>query len=322
MIRKPIGRPLQIALGIASFCALIASYTWLADGQYRTNPTQMTTPGWTKSQQVGVIEESMATATAALKSATASGDAVAIKAAQSRVSKLESAMKQVEDDNHKSILKGLRKITTADGDDNSWLWDDFGISLKRFVLGVLLGVTLAFFSGIAMGCFTPIEAFLKPPLAFLASIPPTAMMVVYMLIFKLKPELFVAVIGIGIFPVLAQAIFQAVKNDVPETSVNKAYTLGASNFEVIWEVIVPQILPRIIDAIRLQIGPAMIFLIAVELIAGSEGIGYRLRIAPRGSHYNVIYIYLIFLGVFGMMVDWGLSSFRRWMCPWYESKTS
>jgi len=228
--------------------------------------------------------------------------------AKSAVSRLENAKQQIDDGYFKSMLSGLKQILFGD-------YGHFGVSLKRFALGMLVGISLAFVTGIAMGCFTPVEAFLLPPLSFLASIPPTAMMVVYMLIFKLEP--FVAVVGIGIFPVLAQAIYQAVKNDVPESSVSKAYTLGASNFEVIWEVVIPQIMPRIIDAIRLQIGPAMIFLIAVEWAIGSEGIGYRIRLDPKGGYYNLVYISLIVLGAFGMLMDWVMISFRRWWCPWF-----
>ena len=222
----------------------------------------------------------------------------------------------------RSIVKGFQKITAADDDEPSWLEQDAGISIKRFALGMLLGSSLAFIVGIAMGCYTPVEAFLRPPISFLASIPPTAMIAVYMILFGLKLQMFVAVIGIGIFPTLAQAIYQAVKNDVSEAAINKAYTLGASQFEIIWEVVIPQILPRIIDAIRLQVGPAMIFLIAVEYSLGSEGIGYRLRNAPTGNYYNVIYIYLILLGLFGMTVNWVLLAYRKWWCPWFEGATS
>ena len=322
MIRKPISRFARILLGVISFCALIGAYTWLSNAQYQKNPTQVTTPGWTKNQQLSAINDLLAKAKQRLQQAESTADAEAIENAQTDVTRLESNLKQIDDGYYQSMLLGLKRILEPDNEKPGWLLSDFTISLARFLKGVFAGVILAFVTGIAMGCFSPVEALLRPPLAFLASIPPTAMMVVYMLIFKLKPELFTAVIGIGIFPVLAQAIFQAVKNDVPESSVYKAYTLGASNFEVIWEVVIPQIFPRIIDAIRLQIGPAMIFLIAVEYIAGSEGIGYRLRIAPRGTHYNVIYIYLILLGVLGMLVDWSLILFRRWWCPWFEGSKS
>ena len=268
MIRKPINHPLRIALGIASFCALVGLYTVVSNRAYEKNVDQKTIPGWTQ------------------------GD--------------------------RSIAMAIQKITTRDDDQQPWLVQDAGISMKRFGLGMLLGASLAFIVGIAMGCFAPVEAFLRPPISFLASIPPTAMIAVYMILFGLKLQMFVAVIGVGIFPTLAQSIFQGVKNDVSEAAINKAYTLGASQFEIIWEVVIPQILPRIIDAIRLQVGPAMIFLIAVEYSLGSEGMGYRLRNAPRGNYYNVIYVYLVLLGIFGMLVNWMLTAFRRWWCPWFE----
>lgn len=223
---------------------------------------------------------------------------------------------------NRSFLEGFKKITTSTENEEAWLLQDASVSMQRFALGIVLGSALALITGIAMGCFTPVEAFLRPPISFLASIPPTAMIVVYMLLFGLELKMFIAVIGFGIFPTLAQAIFQAAKHDVSDSAINKAYTLGASQFEVIWEVVVPQILPRIIDAIRLQVGPAMIFLIAVELALGSEGIGYRLRNAPRGNYYNVIFIYLILLGIFGMLVDWALAALRRWLCPWFGDTSS
>lgn len=222
----------------------------------------------------------------------------------------------------RSLAEGVKQIFRSDGDDPPWIVQDAGISIWRFTLGMLLGAVSAFVVGIVMGCFSPVEAFLRPPISFLASIPPTAMIAVYMILFGLKLQMFVAVIGVGIFPTLALSIYQAVKNDVADAAINKAYTLGASQFEIIWEVVIPQILPRIIDAIRLQVGPAMIFLIAVEYSLGSEGIGYRLRNAPRGNFYNVIYIYLVILGLFGLAVNWSLLFFRRWWCPWFEGSTS
>ena len=303
MIRKPISSPFRVLLGIASFFLLVSSYTYVSNRAYERNPTQMTIPGWTKGQQIRALEKAIASAEP-----------------EDRPS-LEQKLERVQNGDYKSILKGCRKIFGLE-DDESLLAKDAGVSLKRFALGMLLGSIMAFLVGIAMGCFTPVEAFLRPPVAFLASIPPTAMIVVYMLLFGLRLKMFVAVIGMGIFPTLAITIYQAVKNDVSDSAIDKAYTLGASHFEVIWEVIIPQILPRIIDAVRLQIGPAMIFLMAVEYALGSEGVGYRLRNVRKGSYYNVIFIYLILLGIFGMFMDWLLRLLRRWSCPWFEGVES
>lgn len=184
-------------------------------------------------------------------------------------------------------------------------------------VGVLVGVMLSLVVGLAMGCFSVAEAFFGPPLSFFAKIPPTAMLAVYYVIFGIKFEFYVAMIALGIFPTLAQSIYQAAKKDVTDHAIYKAYTLGASQLEVIWNVILPQILPRVIENVRLQIGPAMIFLIAAEWANADVGFGYRLRIESRLTRMNVVYIYLAILGLTGFAMDYVLSWLRRKLSPWF-----
>jgi len=108
-----------------------------------------------------------------------------------------------------------------------------------------------------------------------------------------------------------------VKKDVSSDLIDKAYTLGASEIEVIKEVIWPQILPRVIENIRLHLGPAMVFLIAAELLFASEGFGYTIRLQTRLMNMNVVFIYLAILGLTGLLCDWSLTRLRRWLCPWF-----
>ena len=139
----------------------------------------------------------------------------------------------------------------------------------------------------------------------------------YFVIFGTQFQLYIAMIALGIFPTLAQSIYQAAKNDVSDHAIYKAYTLGASQMEVIWNVIVPQILPRIVENVRLQIGPAMIFLIAAEWVNADVGFGYRLRIESRLTRMSVVYTYLAILGLFGFAIDHALSWTRRRLSPWF-----
>ena len=93
-------------------------------------------------------------------------------------------------------------------------------------------------------------------------------------------------------------MYLAVK-EVPEELTNKAYTLGATNGEVIWNVIFPAILPKVIDLVRLSIGPAMVYLLAAELLVSDEGFGYRIRLLSRRLDMQVVYPYLVLLAGFG-----------------------
>jgi len=196
-----------------------------------------------------------------------------------------------------------------------WLVSDAGATGGRLFLGLLFGVVGAIVLGLLMGCFSWIEALLVPPLSLLAKVPPTAALAVFFVLVGTGREMYVAMIAFGILPTLAQAIYLAVE-DVPEELLYKAYTLGASPLELIWNIITRAILPKLIDAIRLQIGPAMVFLIAAEMVCGDVGFGYRIRLQSRLLNMNVVYFYLAILAVFGFFMDYCLRLTQRGLAPW------
>ena len=89
--------------------------------------------------------------------------------------------------------------------------------------------------------------------------------------------------------------------------------------ELIWSIVFRQVLPRLIDAVRLQIGPAMVLLIAAEWAVAGVGIGYRLRLFFNRTDMTVVFVYLILLGVAGLVIDYALIGLRRRLCPWFGS---
>ena len=216
-----------------------------------------------------------------------------------------------------SLWDGWQKMTEPNARGETWLWEDAKATYGRLFVGLGVGVVLSIVIGVGMGAYPWFEAFFAPPISFFAKIPPTAMLAVYFVIFGTNTEMFLAMVGLSVFFTLAQSVYQAAKKDVSDHSVYKAYSLGASSPEVIYEVLWKQILPRVIEAIRLQIGPAMVFLIAAEYVVGDVGIGYRIRIQSRILNMNVVYIYLIILGASGLLIDWALTLMRRKWCPWF-----
>jgi len=218
--------------------------------------------------------------------------------------------------NLSQFIEGLKKITTKEYGE-VWLWADLKATISRHLGGLVVGSLLALVVGLAMGVSPWAESFFAWPVNFFAKIPPTAMMAVYFVIFGTEYKMFVAMIALGIFPTLAQSIYQSAKKDVSDHLIYKAYTLGASHAEVVYNVIFMQTLPRIIEAVRLQVGPALVFLIAAELLVADVGFGYRLRIQSRLLNMNVVYLYLVILGVVFILMDWSLRLKRRFLCPWF-----
>ncbi len=197
-----------------------------------------------------------------------------------------------------------------------WIIEDVLATFSRLGFGLGIGVFIAFALGMSMGVWRWMEAFFLPILSLFAKIPPTAMMAVFFTLFGTELKMYGAIIAFGVIPTLAQTIYLGLKDIAPER-IDKARTLGASTTEIIFWIMFPQILPKLLDAIRLQIGPAMVFLIAAEVLVGDVGFGYRIRLQSRLLNMNVVYPYLAYLALFGFGMDTGMQWIQRKLCPWY-----
>lgn len=215
----------------------------------------------------------------------------------------------------------VKMVEFNEREGGRWVVVDTVATMTRLLLGLLCGIGGAFVLGILMGSYASFEAFLIPPLSLLAKVPPTAALAVFFVMVGIDLEMYVAMIAFGVLPTLAQALYLSVK-DVSEQVLHKAYTLGASSFEVIWNVIVRQVLPKFIDAVRLQIGPAMVYLIAAEMVCAGVGFGYRIRIQFKKLDMDVVYPYLIVLALIGFAMDLGLKLLQRKTCPWFGGGAS
>jgi NitT/TauT family transport system permease protein len=215
------------------------------------------------------------------------------------------------------ILNGLVMVTTENDEGTVWLWEDGKATFVRLCVGLVVGVSSSIVIGVAMGCYAPVEALFLPPLSVLAKIPPTSMLAVFFVLVGTGFEMYLAMIVFGVLPTMTQAVYQSAAKDVPVALVEKSLTLGATPIKLIWHVVYKQILPRILDAARLQIGPAMVFLVAAEWMLGDVGFGVRLKLQSFKTNMNVVYIYLAILGVAGFALDSLLIWLRRRICPWF-----
>lgn len=282
MIRRPISKFTRLALGVLSIAAIVLAYTGLCVAQKQKNPSDTTVPNLT--QLSGGFMRAMTPQTKFIRDTAADG-------------------------------------TTTTREDrswfHSWFWTDALATGGRLLGGLALGILGAVLIGLLMGCYTPIEAMLQAPLDFVAKIPPTAMLAIFFVLFGTDYDLFVAMIAFGIMPSLAQAVYLGARKSVPQELIDKAYTLGASQIEIIWNVIFKQTLPTIIESARLCLGPAMVYLIAAEWMVADVGFGYRLRIQSRLLDMSVVYVYLAMLAVAGYLLDLALRQLAARLCPWF-----
>ncbi len=171
--------------------------------------------------------------------------------------------------------------------------------------------------GIAAGTLPLFGAPLSPLLTVLSMVPPLAILPILFIVFGLGELAKVMLIVIGVTPVLARDLEQQARQ-IPQELLIKAQTLGANTWTLILRVVLPQLLPRLLIALRLVLGSAWLFLIASEAIASTDGLGYRIFLVRRYLAMDVILPYVIWITFLAWTMDLGLRQLTRLCFPWYE----
>jgi NitT/TauT family transport system permease protein len=121
------------------------------------------------------------------------------------------------------------------------------------------------------------------------------------------------VIGVAPFLIRDQALAVA---SLPREQMIKAQTLGASTWHVAIRVVLPQIMPRLIESVRLSLGPAFLFLISAEAIASDVGLGYRIFLVRRYLAMDVIIPSVAWITLLSFMIDRALERVAHKAFPW------
>jgi len=196
-------------------------------------------------------------------------------------------------------------------------WQDTSSSLTRLGTGIGIAAVVGLCLGIAAGILPLFGAPLSPLLTVLSMVPPLAILPILFIVFGLGELSKVMLIVIGITPILARDLEQRAR-EIPQELLIKAQTLGASTWTLILRVVLPQLLPRLLIALRLVLGSAWLFLIAAEAIASTDGLGYRIFLVRRYMAMDVILPYVVWITLLAWLMDLGLRQLTRLCFPWYE----
>lgn len=195
------------------------------------------------------------------------------------------------------------------------LWVDTAASLKRLLWGVAISAALGLLFGLATGVIPYLNAGLSPFIAVLSMIPPLAILPILFIVFGLGELSKVVLIALGIAPFIMRELHLRI-TDIPSEQIIKAQTLGASTWHVMLRVVLPQILPRLLNAVRLSLGPAWLFLIAAEAIAAENGLGYRIFLLRRYMAMDTILPYVMWITLLAFLADYLLRAASRRLFPW------
>lgn len=193
-----------------------------------------------------------------------------------------------------------------DGYKESSLWAHIGISLMRtgvgFVIGVVLGVPLGLLTGInrvAGAMVSPIMAFLRP-------IPPIAFIPMAVLYLGLgEAGKIVLIVWCSFNYVYVNA--QAGAAHVPIAYLRAARSLGLTQRQLFFKVVLPAAIPQIFTGLKVAMALSWAVVVAAELTGAQSGLGYMIEDAALIFRIPVVYIGIIIIGAIGLALNTALN---------------
>lgn len=195
-------------------------------------------------------------------------------------------------------------------------WADTQASLSRILTAMSYTTLFGLVFGLMLGLIPWVRVTLAPVLAMSSMIPPLAVLPILFIMLGLGELSKIALITLGTTPMLIRNMAMRVE-ELPHEQIVKAQTLGASTWQLTLRVVLPQLLPRLLDGVRLSLGAAWLFLIAAEAVASTEGLGFRIFLVRRYLAMDTILPYVAWITLLAVVADYTLRTAARRLFPWY-----
>ncbi|POP32795.1 ABC transporter permease [Lactonifactor longoviformis] len=207
----------------------------------------------------------------------------------------------------------LRYYLTAVSDGT--LWENTKISIIRISLGFLMAVVLGIPVGILVGTFAKTEAAVRPLCEFIRYMPVPAFVPLIMVWIGIGESAKVAVIFIGTFFQLVLMVADDALS-VPGDLINAGYTLGADTKQAVFRILIPAMMPRLMETLRMMIGWAWTYLVSAELVAADTGLGYTILKSQRFLKTDAIFGGILLIGLLGLVTDRIFALLNKKLFPW------
>ncbi|MFB7088225.1 ABC transporter permease [Streptomyces sp. NPDC056296] len=192
-------------------------------------------------------------------------------------------------------------------------------SLTRVLIGFALGTAVAVPVGFLMGWYGILRGLIEPWIQFFRTIPPLAIIPLAVVVMGIDETPKIFVIFLAAFLACVISTFQGVVN-VDRTLIDAARVLGAGDATIFARVVVPASTPFILVGMRVGLGSAWATLVAAELIAAQQGLGYRMQNAQLYYDLPTIFVGLISIGILGLLMDRVLLLAERGLTGWQERR--
>ncbi|HSG93888.1 MAG TPA: ABC transporter permease subunit [Afifellaceae bacterium] len=203
----------------------------------------------------------------------------------------------------------------AEGYQNSTLLQHLGWSLFRVIAGFICGALVGIPLGYAMGLSSWFRGWFDPIVEFMRPVPPLALIplvIIWAGIGETGKVILLFLAALWIMTIAARAGVSGVNI----TKVHAAYSLGASRWQIMHHVIMPNSLPEIFTGARVAMGVCWGTVVAAELVAAEKGAGMMIMVASKFQLTDIVIMGIILIGIIGYGIDILMRMAERWLIPW------
>ncbi|WP_433253438.1 ABC transporter permease [Streptosporangium sp. CA-135522] len=193
-------------------------------------------------------------------------------------------------------------------------------SLGRLLLGWSVACLAGIVAGVTVGRSTRLSDYAGPLIQLGRSIPPPALLPIFLLLFGVGSPMQVAAIVFGVtWPVLINSVDGA--RYVDRGYLETAQVFGVNRVRRLLLVILPAAAPKIFAGLRLSVSLALIMMIVSELVGSTEGIGYRMLVAQSELDIPSMWSAITLIGLLGFVLNTAFLRVERRVLAWHLART-
>lgn len=208
------------------------------------------------------------------------------------------------------VLDGLKSIFSGGA-----IWNDLAVSGEEFIIGLGISIAIGASLGILTGWYRAVDEFFKPIVVALNSMPQVAVIPLLILIFGIGITPKVIVVILSCAPVILMNTTTGVGN-VDERLMRVARSFGATDWQAIRTIVIPEVVPFFMTGLRISIGRAIIGVVVGEIFASKAGIGNLLISASDSFNMPVMYASVIIITAIGILLTQVAAWAERRMQLW------
>jgi len=212
------------------------------------------------------------------------------------------------------VVQAFWRVLT-EGYQGSLLHQHLEASLARVLTGYLLACLVGLPLGLAMGFSTRFRAVFDPLIEFYRPLPPLALYTLLVMWLGIGDLSKVSLLFLAALPPLTISAMEAAKG-VDQKYVKVARSLGAGRGQLLRHVYIPACLPGICTGMRISLGFTYTVLVAAEIVAADQGVGWMIWDASKFLLSDVVIMGLFVLGFTGLFLDWTVRRLERALTPW------